>query len=244
MKRKSGSGLMENDILLVGDDPWEEFVSCVQSIKILSSVEVPKMSLDGDVVLMGLYETIEKMIPDRRTRFLVHQQLDRFRTTKVAELLDTRELVGVVRGIIKNMGTLSRPFLKMGCILGLGVSPTYRRKGVALRLVTVAEEWMARNGVEHALLATENKNDASKNLFTIKSNYVNLSSLVIFVQPISSLTKQISMDIKIDRVDIDLAISLYKRTMRTKDLYPLDKDVIPKEKLSLGTWVCYYKEEG
>ncbi|KHN30624.1 hypothetical protein glysoja_049753 [Glycine soja] len=142
------------------------------------------------------------------------------------------------------MGTLSRPFLKMGCILGLGVSPTYRRKGVALRLVTVAEEWMARNGVEHALLATENKNDASKNLFTIKSNYVNLSSLVIFVQPISSLTKQISMDIKIDRVDIDLAISLYKRTMRTKDLYPLDKDVIPKEKLSLGTWVCYYKEEG
>ncbi|MQL69401.1 hypothetical protein Taro_001682 [Colocasia esculenta] len=40
----------ENDILLVGDDPWEEFVSCVQSIKILSSVEVQQMSLDGDLV--------------------------------------------------------------------------------------------------------------------------------------------------------------------------------------------------
>ncbi|CAL0304818.1 unnamed protein product [Lupinus luteus] len=39
----------ENDILLVGDDPWEEFVSCVQSIKILSSAEVQKMSLDGDL---------------------------------------------------------------------------------------------------------------------------------------------------------------------------------------------------
>ncbi|CAN1291088.1 Auxin response factor 19 [Linum perenne] len=39
----------ENDILLVGDDPWEEFVSCVQSIKILSSVEVQQMSLDGDL---------------------------------------------------------------------------------------------------------------------------------------------------------------------------------------------------
>ena len=45
---------------------------------------------------------------------------------QVAELLDTRELVGVVRGIIKNMGTLSGSFLKMGCILGLRVSPTYR----------------------------------------------------------------------------------------------------------------------
>ncbi|XAR67219.1 hypothetical protein NMG60_11013698 [Bertholletia excelsa] len=39
----------ENDILLVGDDPWEEFVSCVQSIKILSAVEVQQMSLDGDL---------------------------------------------------------------------------------------------------------------------------------------------------------------------------------------------------
>ncbi|XP_011093873.1 auxin response factor 19 isoform X1 [Sesamum indicum] len=39
----------ENDILLVGDDPWEEFVTCVQSIKILSSAEVQQMSLDGDL---------------------------------------------------------------------------------------------------------------------------------------------------------------------------------------------------
>ncbi|RAL43759.1 hypothetical protein DM860_014260 [Cuscuta australis] len=39
----------ENDILLVGDDPWEEFVSCVQSIKILSTGEVQQMSLDGDL---------------------------------------------------------------------------------------------------------------------------------------------------------------------------------------------------
>ena len=120
----------------------------------------------------------------------------------------------------------------------------YRRKGVALRLVTTVEEWMVRNGAEYAFLATEKNNDASKNLFTIKCNYVNLSSLVIFVQPTSSLTKQISRDIKIEKVDIDLAISLYRRTMRTKDLYPLDMDVILKEKLSLAIWVCYYKEEG
>ncbi|GAB2218209.1 hypothetical protein Drorol1_Dr00001428 [Drosera rotundifolia] len=39
----------ENDILLVGDDPWEEFISCVQSIKILSTTEVQQMSLDGDL---------------------------------------------------------------------------------------------------------------------------------------------------------------------------------------------------
>ncbi|XAR51102.1 hypothetical protein NMG60_11005639 [Bertholletia excelsa] len=44
----------ENDILLVGDDPWEEFVTCVQSIKILSATEVQQMSLDGDLGLASL----------------------------------------------------------------------------------------------------------------------------------------------------------------------------------------------
>ncbi|KAJ8753116.1 hypothetical protein K2173_017666 [Erythroxylum novogranatense] len=46
----------ENDVLLVGDDPWDllwfwmlrEFVNCVRYIKILSPQEVQQMSLDGD----------------------------------------------------------------------------------------------------------------------------------------------------------------------------------------------------
>ncbi|XWS28176.1 hypothetical protein CRYUN_Cryun25bG0043200 [Craigia yunnanensis] len=38
----------ENDVLLVGDDPWEEFVNCARCIKILSPQEVQQMSLDGD----------------------------------------------------------------------------------------------------------------------------------------------------------------------------------------------------
>lgn len=37
----------EGDVLLVGDDPWEEFVSCVRSIKILSPMEVLHMSQEG-----------------------------------------------------------------------------------------------------------------------------------------------------------------------------------------------------
>ncbi|XP_052200171.1 auxin response factor 19-like isoform X2 [Diospyros lotus] len=39
----------ESDVLLVGDDPWEEFVNCVRCIKILSPQEVQAMSLDGDL---------------------------------------------------------------------------------------------------------------------------------------------------------------------------------------------------
>ncbi|KAK7318039.1 hypothetical protein RJT34_02736 [Clitoria ternatea] len=44
----------ENDVLLVGDDPWEEFVNCVRRFKILSPQEVQQMSLDGDFGNGGL----------------------------------------------------------------------------------------------------------------------------------------------------------------------------------------------
>ncbi|KAJ7537978.1 hypothetical protein O6H91_11G030500 [Diphasiastrum complanatum] len=37
----------ENDVLLVGDDPWEEFVNCVRFIKILSPSEVLQMNEEG-----------------------------------------------------------------------------------------------------------------------------------------------------------------------------------------------------
>jgi hypothetical protein len=120
-----------------------------------------------------------------------------------------------------------------------------RRKGVGLKLITSIEEWMLRNGADYAFLATEKNNNASKNLFTNKCNYVNLTSLTIFLHPTTFPTNHISnKDIKIDKLNIDQAISLYTRIFKTKDLYPLDMDVILKEKLSLGTWVSYYKNEG
>eukprot|EP00250_Pteridium_aquilinum_P014786 c22197_g2_i1 orf=361-3315(-) len=37
----------DGDILLVGDDPWDEFVSCVRVIKILSTVQVLQMNQEG-----------------------------------------------------------------------------------------------------------------------------------------------------------------------------------------------------
>ncbi|KAK9108982.1 hypothetical protein Sjap_017042 [Stephania japonica] len=46
----------ENDVLLVGDDPWEEFVTCVRCIRILSPTEVQQMSEEG---LPGLTNTAE-----------------------------------------------------------------------------------------------------------------------------------------------------------------------------------------
>ncbi|XP_040987587.1 probable N-acetyltransferase HLS1 [Juglans microcarpa x Juglans regia] len=165
----------------------------------------------------------------------------------VAELLQNGELVGVVRGCIKDVGTVhgeAQVHVKMGCILGLRVSPTHRRKGIGLKLVKSVEEWLLRNGAEYTLLATEKNNTASRNLFTLKCNYLNLGSLVIFVQTIGFPAKNLSQDIKIEKLPIDQAISLYEKRLRDKEVYPTDIDTILKEKLSLGTWVCYYEKEG
>ncbi|KAL6661811.1 hypothetical protein ACP70R_001195 [Stipagrostis hirtigluma subsp. patula] len=38
----------EKDVLLVGDDPWEDFVNCVRCIRILSPQEEMQMGLNGD----------------------------------------------------------------------------------------------------------------------------------------------------------------------------------------------------
>jgi hypothetical protein len=116
--------------------------------------------------------------------------------------------------------------------------------GIGLELVNSVEEWLLRNGAEYTFLATEENNTASMNLFTLKCNYVNLSSLVIFVQQICFPEKNLPEDIKVEKLHIDQAISLYKQKLKDKEICPADIDAILKENLSLGTWVCYFKEDG
>ncbi|ONI28034.1 hypothetical protein PRUPE_1G118400 [Prunus persica] len=146
---------------------------------------------------------------------------------------------------MKHVGTGFGASYEIGSILGLRVSPTHRRMGIGLKLMNSVEEWLLRKGAQYTFLATEKSNIASTNLFTFKCNYVNLSSLVIFVQPICSpIDDLLPQEIKIEKLHIDQAIFLYKNKLRGKDMYPTDIDVILKEKLSLGTWVCYFKEHG
>ncbi|KAL1561079.1 auxin response factor 5-like [Salvia divinorum] len=46
----------ESDVLLVGDDPWEEFVGCVRCIRILSPAEVKQMGEEGMQLLNSAAE--------------------------------------------------------------------------------------------------------------------------------------------------------------------------------------------
>ncbi|GER57042.1 auxin response factor [Striga asiatica] len=50
----------ENDVLLVGDDPWEEFVGCVKCVRILSPSEVQQMGEEGMKLLNSVQDSSER----------------------------------------------------------------------------------------------------------------------------------------------------------------------------------------
>ncbi|KAJ0979937.1 hypothetical protein J5N97_015411 [Dioscorea zingiberensis] len=164
----------------------------------------------------------------------------------VAELAGNGEVVGVVRGCMKFMGTgLGTKNVRMGCILGLRVSPKHRRMGIATKLVKFIESWAIRNGAEYISLATEENNIASINLFVLKFDYMRLNSLCILIQPLDPHAKKIkpSHNVKIEKLTVEQAISLYKSKLGGEKLFPGDIEAILKEQLSLGTWVSYYEDE-
>ncbi|XP_068660512.1 probable N-acetyltransferase HLS1 [Aristolochia californica] len=180
------------------------------------------------------------MMDDPLCRIRFHK----VRVMLVAELVRSRELVGVVRGCIKSVGSGSETsYINLGWILGLRVSPKHRRKGIGQKLVKSVESWAIKNGAEYICLATEESNIASRNLFVLKFGYVKLSPLRILVQHTHPRLLRSSRGIKIEKLSVDHAISLYKDRLSGKELFPLDIDVILKQELSLGTWVSYFKDE-
>ncbi|XP_050372551.1 probable N-acetyltransferase HLS1 [Argentina anserina] len=220
--------------------------------KAANKVLIRKFNEDTDIEVVGKLERSCELESKRGVSIFTNMMCDplcriRFYPVHimlVAQLLENEELVGVVRGCIKHVGTGFGGHV-MGCILGLRVSPTHRRMGIGFQLMNSVEEWLLRNGAQYTFLATERNNTASTNLFTAKCSYMNISSLIIYVQSTCSSAKHLlHQTIKIEKLHVDQAISLYENRLRGKDIFPTDMDVILKEKFSLGTWVCYFKGQG
>ncbi|XP_020114266.1 probable N-acetyltransferase HLS1 isoform X2 [Ananas comosus] len=204
--------------------------------------EVEKLERNCEIGSRRGFSIITNMMGDPLCRvrlFPLHVML-------VAEFVGVGEIVGVVRGCMKCVGTgLGAGNVWIGCILGLRVSPKHRRMGIGLKLMKSIEAWAVRNGAEYILLATDENNVASINLFSLKCHYVKLSSLAIFVQLTDTHPKihAPSNDVAIEKLSIEQAILLYKDRLANEKFFPLDIDNILNEELSLGTWVSYYKGE-
>ncbi|KAK3221222.1 hypothetical protein Dsin_008247 [Dipteronia sinensis] len=159
------------------------------------------------------------------------------------------EIVGMIRGCIKTVTCgkkLSRNgknkhlpvYTKVAYILGLRVSPSHRRMGIGLKLVTRIEEWFRETGAEYSYIATENDNYASVKLFTDKCGYSKFRTPSILVNPVFAHRLDVSSRVTVIRLGPSDAEALYRRKFSTTEFFPRDIDSVLNNKLTLGTFLA------
>ncbi|XP_038721273.1 probable N-acetyltransferase HLS1 [Tripterygium wilfordii] len=161
------------------------------------------------------------------------------------------EIVGMVRGCIKTVtcgkkhirSSSDQPktlpiYTKVAYILGLRVSPSHRRKGIAIKLVRGVEEWFRENGVEYSYIATENDNQASVKLFIDKFGYSKFRSPSILVNPVFAHRLRIPDEVTIVQLSPSDSEKLYRRRFSTIEFFPRDIDSVLTNKLNLGTFLA------
>uniref|UniRef100_A0A0E0JWE6 N-acetyltransferase domain-containing protein n=1 Tax=Oryza punctata TaxID=4537 RepID=A0A0E0JWE6_ORYPU len=91
---------------------------------------------------------------------------------------DDEQVVGVIKACVRMVSRgissslkKTKKFVKAACLLGLRVSPSHRRLGIATELVARAEEWCAARGAQYATMATTASNAASLALFQGRFKY-------------------------------------------------------------------------
>ncbi|XXG56908.1 hypothetical protein AAC387_Pa03g4213 [Persea americana] len=172
----------------------------------------------------------------------------------VAEMGPDREIVGVIRGCIKTVTCgkkLSRNgkngsdinatlpiYTKLAYILGLRVSPSHRRMGIGLKLVSRMEDWFQENGAEYSYMATDKDNEASVKLFTDCCGYAKFRTPSLLVQPVFAHRVRIPSRVTFLRLAPRDAETLYRRRFSTTEFFPRDIDSILTNKLSLGTFLA------
>ncbi|KAK9670272.1 hypothetical protein RND81_13G190600 [Saponaria officinalis] len=183
----------------------------------------------------------------------------------VAEIVDEEEeegkkrgeIVGMIRGCIKAVTCgkkYTRPsklqlndndsvktlpiYTKAAYILGLRISSSHRRMGIALKLVHKMEDWFRQNGAEYSYLATEKDNQASVKLFNHKCGYSKFRTPSILVQPVFAHRVKLSNQITILKLTPTEAEAIYRAKFSTTEFFPRDIDTILNNKLTLGTFIA------
>ncbi|RWR72797.1 putative N-acetyltransferase HLS1 [Cinnamomum micranthum f. kanehirae] len=172
----------------------------------------------------------------------------------VAEVGVDKEIVGVIRGCIKTVtcgkklprvrkkgsqNVVAHPvYTKLAYLLGLRVSPSHRRMGIGLKLVSRMENWFRQNGAEYSYMATEKSNEASLKLFTERCGYTKFRTPSILVQPVFAHRVKIPNRVTIFRLNPLDSETLYRRRFSTTEFFPRDIDSILRNKLNLGTFLA------
>ncbi|GJN10504.1 hypothetical protein PR202_ga28602 [Eleusine coracana subsp. coracana] len=153
------------------------------------------------------------------------------------------EIVGVVRGSVKTVscGKQQQVFCKVAYLLGLRVSPAYRRRGIGRKLVQRMEEWFRTAGAEYAYVATDADNEASVRLFTSPrcGGYAKFRTPSLLVHPVfrhHDITP--SRRTRIIKLSPKEAETLYRIKFAGVEFFPTDIDAVLNNNLSLGTFLA------
>ncbi|XP_040381126.1 probable N-acetyltransferase HLS1 [Oryza brachyantha] len=161
----------------------------------------------------------------------------------VAEYGEEKKMVGVIKACVKTVsrgGKQRKPYVKVAYLLGLRVSPSHRRLGIATALVRRAEEWCRERGAEHATMATTESNAASLALFTGRFGYAPFRRPEFIGHPVHAHRLPVPRGHRVFQLPPELAAAAYARLLppQDTDFLPADMPALLSHKLTLGTFVA------
>ncbi|TKW22094.1 hypothetical protein SEVIR_4G206500v4 [Setaria viridis] len=176
----------------------------------------------------------------------------------VAEYGEEQEMVGIIKACVKTVarggGGGKKPssassspekrqppaYVKVACLLGLRVSPSHRRLGIATALVERAEEWCRARGAAHATMATTASNAASLALFTGRFGYAPFRRPEFLGRPVHAHRLAIPSGHRVFQLPPELAAAAYARLLppEAAEFLPADMPALLAHKLTLGTFVA------
>uniref|UniRef100_A0ACD5V671 Uncharacterized protein n=1 Tax=Avena sativa TaxID=4498 RepID=A0ACD5V671_AVESA len=149
------------------------------------------------------------------------------------------EVVGVIKACVRTVSRgKKKQFAKVACLLGLRVSPSHRRLGIATELVQRAEAWCAARGAAHATMATTASNSASLALFTGRFGYEPFRRPVFLGHPVHRHRARVPSAHRVLQLPPQLAAAAYAALLSPAEFVPADLPALLDHKLTLGTYLA------
>ncbi|KAL5207847.1 hypothetical protein ABZP36_032282 [Zizania latifolia] len=169
----------------------------------------------------------------------------------VAEYGEEDEVVGVIkacvrmvsRGDTRSSSCCKRKmkFVKVACLLGLRVSPSHRRLGIATELVRRAEAWCEARGAAYATMATTASNEASLALFGGRFAYAPFRRPLFLGHPVHRHRTRVPRAHRVMQLPPPLATAAYAALLppaSAAEFVPADLPALLAHKLTLGTYLA------
>ncbi|KAM0893345.1 hypothetical protein ACQ4PT_025173 [Festuca glaucescens] len=149
------------------------------------------------------------------------------------------EVVGVIKACVRTVSRgKKKQFARVACLLGLRVSPSHRRLGIATELVRRAEAWCEARGAVHATMATTASNSASLALFTGRFGYEPFRRPVFLGHPVHRHRARVPSAHRVLQLPPQLAAAAYASLLSPAEFVPTDLPALLAHKLTLGTYLA------